>query len=65
MKVKEIYSEIVWAHMERENASFFAAYNLRLQIRDQILAMEFLYAKIKENKKDPKNVNLINKQINN
>lgn len=40
--VEPDFTTVVWQKLEQQNPSFFRAYNLQLQLKEQILAFNFL-----------------------
>lgn len=39
------FTSVVWQKLEEQNPSFFRAYNLQLQLKEQILAFNYLVRK--------------------
>lgn len=40
--VEPDFTTVVWQKLEQQNPSFFRAYNLQLQLKEQILVFNFL-----------------------
>ena len=36
------WSEVIWDELEKQNKEFFIAYNFRMQIRDQLVLLQYL-----------------------